>query len=242
MAGFDFGKGLKGLVQGASNAVQGAVDTVKTVTKDVKLPEINVEQVTGLFAKKPAEVANAGNDSVKSALRLFYCMVAADGQVLAEEMEKFDAICQELDPDGVIDRAEIIQACQQQLEKAVDPEDYEDVLQVGAEEAVDSYLSAKDATMPPKLLLWDLLAIAYSDGDFAESERRLLKFIALRLKVDKAILLEMESTVLALLDLERELEWIKRTNRPYLVIETMVKEIESRKRAVWDGVMELIKL
>lgn len=59
MAGIDLGKGLQSLFKGAADAVNGAVDTVKNVTKDVKLPEIKPEQITGIFTRKPAEEPQA---------------------------------------------------------------------------------------------------------------------------------------------------------------------------------------
>ena len=52
----------------------------------------------------------------------------------------------------------------------------------------------------------------------------------------------MESTVLALEDIEKEIEWIKTTNRPYLVIEGMVNELEDRKQVLFSGVKDLITL
>ena len=54
--------------------------------------------------------------------------------------------------------------------------------------------------------------------------------------------LELESSLLTLLDLERELNWIKSTDRPYLTIEATVNELENRKRVVFDSVTDLINL
>lgn len=45
-----------------------------------------------------------------------------------------------------------------------------------------------------------------------------------------------------MLDLEKELSWIKTTDRPYLVIEAMVNEIADRKDAVMQGVKSLISM
>ena len=54
------------------------------------------------------------------------------------------------------------------------------------------------------------------------------------------MLLEMEDSILTLTDLEREEERVKTTGRPYLTIESVVNEIETRKAAVRDNVMALI--
>ena len=60
--------------------------------------------------------------------------------------------------------------------------------------------------------------------------------------MDKAIFLEMESSMLTLMDIERELAWIKTTSRPYLTIEAMVNELADRKNVVFESVLDLIAL
>ena len=52
----------------------------------------------------------------------------------------------------------------------------------------------------------------------------------------------MESSILTLMDLERELNWIKTTNRPYLTIENMVNELADRKNVIFESVKDLIAL
>ena len=249
MAGIDLGKGLQSLFKGAADAVNGAVDTVKNVTKDVKLPEIKPEQITGIFTRKPAEEPQASaepaaitNISVRNVLKIIYYMMAVDGEVFHSEEEKFDSICQELDPSYATNKVQLVEECHKQVEKAIDPEDYYDVLQDGVEDAIRATVKPTDAAIAPKLLVWDLLAIAYSDGAYDDAERRLLKYVVRKLDIDKAAFLELESSLLTLLDLERELNWIKSTDRPYLTIEATVNELENRKRVVFDSVMDLINL
>ena len=254
MAGIDLGKSLQSLFKGAADAVNGAVDTVKNVTKDVKLPEVKLpeikpEQITGIFAKKPPEEAQAFAEpaaitsiSVKSALKIIYYMMAVDGEIFHSEEEKFDSIGQELDPNYTAGKAQLVEECRKQMEKAIDPEDYYDVLQDGVEDAIRATVKPADATIAPKLRVWDLLAIAYSDGAYDDAERKLLKYVVRKLGIDRAVFLELEGSLLTLLDLERELNWIKSTDRPYLTIEATVNELENRKRVVFDSVMDLINL
>lgn len=52
----------------------------------------------------------------------------------------------------------------------------------------------------------------------------------------------MESSLLTLMDIEKELTWIKTTNRPYLVIEAMVNELADRKNVIFESVKDLISL
>lgn len=96
--------------------------------------------------------------------------------------------------------------------------------------------------MTPKLLVWDLLTIAYSDESYNERERKLLKYIVRKLGVDKAVFLEMESSMLTILDIEKEIAWIKTTDQPYLTIEARINELTKRKSVIFGSVKDLITL
>ena len=92
------------------------------------------------------------------------------------------------------------------------------------------------------MLVWNLLTVAYSDESYDETERKLIKYVVRKLNIDKAVFLEMESSMLTMLDIEKELAWIKTTDRPYLTIEARVNELEKRKNVVFDSVKDLITL
>ena len=128
------------------------------------------------------------------------------------------------------------------MDKVIDPEDYYAALQDGIEDALISSVATEDSFITPKLLLWDLLTIAYSDEEYDETERQLLKYIVRKLNIDKAVFLELENSILTLMDLEKELQWIKTTDRPYLTIEMMVNEIADRKNVIFESVKDLIAL
>lgn len=243
------------------NTLHGAVDSVKTSVQNVKLPEIKVpdikapevkvpDQVKDLFKKKARKAGQAGADdpleikaiSTRNAIKIIYYLMAADGEIFHSEEEKFDAIGSELDPGFLDNKEQIVKECKEQTEKVIDPEDYYDVLQDGVELALLSSIQTEDTFITPKLLVWDLLTVAYSDGNYDEIERRLLKYIVRKLNIDKAVFLEMESSILTLMDLEKELDWIKTTDRPYLTIESMVNEIADRKNVIFESVKDLISL
>ena len=143
-----------------------------------------------------------------------------------------------------LNKEELIAVCQSRLkvnESAISP-------LIPAMTCVDQTLlsisapAEDEATISPKLLIWDLIAIAHSDGEFNEAERELVNHIARHVGVNETVLLEMESTILAIYDIEHELNWVKTTDRPYLVIESIVNELESRKAAAFDGAQALISL
>lgn len=250
MAIKDFGKGLK-------SSLQDAVDTVKAKAKEVELPDIKEagektsERIKSLFKKaeedKPsAEVTSPPQTitsiSTHSAIKLIYFLMAADGEIYHREEEKFDLIGMELDPDFSKSKEQIIRECQAALDKVIDPEDYYDALQDGAEEVLLSSHKTEGASISPKHLVWNLLSVAYSDEKYNDAERRFLKYVVRKLNIDKAVFLEMESSILTLMDIERELAWIKTTNRPYLTIEAMVNELADRKNVIFESVLDIIAL
>lgn len=238
--------------------MKGSLDSLKTAAKTVKVPEIKkpeinlsdlkIPPVKDLFQKKgtsqedesaPLKITSI---STRNALKVFYYMMAADGELFHGEEEKFDLIGQEVSPEFDTIRADVITECQRQLDKVIDTADYYDVLQDGVEDALLSSAKTADSFITPKLLVWDLLTLAYSDEQYDETERRLLKYIVRKLDIDKAVFLEMESSIQTLMDLEKEQQWIKTTERPYLTIEAMVNEIEDRKHVIFDSVKALIAL
>ena len=234
--------------------LQDAVDTAKTKVQDVKLPEIKApdlkdikiaEQVKKVIPKKEETTytfAQSGILATRNALEIFYYLMAADGDIHPAELEKLDLIGAELDPNYMDHKDEIIVACKAQTEKAIDPEDYMDVLEDGIDRAIADSRATEDSFITPKLLVWDMLAIAYSDDTYDETERKLLKYAVRKLGVDKAVFLELESSIQTLIALEQELQWIKTTDRPYLTIESMVNEIADRKAVVFASVQDLIAL
>ena len=242
--------------------MKGSLDTIKTTAKNVKVseikipeikkPEVKLSQVKELFKKKDPEdhdeeVRNDGilqitSIATRDALKIVYYLMAVDGEFTAEEKEKYEILGKEISPDFDEQKEKVIAECQNQLEKVIDPEDYYDVLQDGVEDALIASMNTEGTYITPKILAWDLLTLAYSDNDYDEAERRLLKYIVRKTNVDKAVFLEMESTMKTLIDLEKEQQWIKTTDRPYLTIEAIVNGIEDRKQVIFRSVEDMLAL
>lgn len=255
-------------LSGVKEKLQETGSAAKEAVKKVKLPEVDTSKIKDVFKKgeqKTADTEGTGDSdnkaaaepsedietvkplkitaiSTKNALKIIYYLMAADGQIFHSEEEKFNSIGQELDPYFRKYREQVIKECQAQLDKVIDPEDYYDTLQDGVEDALISSKETADTYITPKLLVWDLLTIAYSDESYDEAERKLLKYVVRKLNIDKAIFLEMESSILTLMDIEKELTWIKTTNKPYLTIEAMVNELADRKSVIFESIKDLIAL
>ena len=260
---------LEGAAQSAKEAVEGIdlsgvkeklqetvdLSTVKDKlheTGDAVMETVKKVGVPNTVSDDPEDASTPGQEkdtvpsitaiSTRNAIKIVYYLMAADGTICHGEEEKFDSIASEIDPRYMDNREQIIAECQSQLDKTFDPEDYYDVLREGVEDALADTMQTADAFITPKLLVWDLLTVAYSDENYDEAERRLVKYIVRQTNIDKAVFLEMESSILTLMDIEKELVWIKTTDRPYLVIEAMVNELADRKSVIFESVKDLISL
>lgn len=180
--------------------------------------------------------------SSKNAIKIIYFLMAADGKIYQGEEEKFAAVGIELDPMFHKSRSQIVKECDRYLKKVSDSSDYYKVLQAGVEKALESGSKHSNSEIPTKVLVWDLLSVAYSDGAYDDIEHDLIEYVVKKCRVEQSVFVEMESSMLTLRDLEKELEWIKTIDRPYLEIENIVKEIEYRKKVITDSVYDLISL
>lgn len=148
----------------------------------------------------------------------------------------------EMDPDFEVHKEALIKECNAQMEKIIDVENFYDAIQDGIEEALSGKQVSNQGFVSPKLLLWDLLTIAYGDDEYGEEERKLLKYVVRKLNIAKDVFLEMESSILTIRDIEKEITWIKGTDRAYLVIEKQVKELEKRRDDIHLAIKALIML
>ena len=221
------------------------VDAVKNKASEVKLPgkDTSDESDTEQGAKELPD--NAGSIRVissKSALKIIYYLMAVNGEVCSEEEEKFDSIGNELDPSFKDNRKLLIDECKSQMNNLIDPEDSYDVIEEGVSDAIANTVVSADSFITPKILVWDLLTVAYSDNNYDDMERKLVKSVVRQLGVDKAEFLELESSYLTMMDIEKEIDWIKTTDRPYKEIEAIVNELTDRKSVIMESVKDLISL
>ena len=218
-------EGVTDLAGEAKDAVSGAIDSLTAEEEEVDTEALEFKVI-----------------SAQSALKIIYYMMAADGEIFHNEEEKFDSVGAELDPSFADGKDGIVSECETMLAKKEDAVGYLDILKAGVDEALDASKPGADDRVPAKLLVWDLLAIAYSDERFDEAEVSLLEYIIEKINVDLAVFREMESSLLTIMDIEREIAWIKTTDKPYLTIEPIVAELEHRKSGALEGVKELIAL
>ena len=186
------------------------------------------------------------------ALHIMYCLMAVDGKITEEEEDKFQEIGIACDPNFAGYRDSLIEEClaASRLETVYGhafvpetPEDEEDyynqIHDYVGDLIAENKLNAASGVRA-KILLWDLLAIAFSEGDYSANEKRLIRYFAKRAGVEHTVLLEMENTIRTLAAIEREEEWLKSTDRPYRVIEERLNELADRKNTIMQGVNALV--
>lgn len=214
--------------------------TAEQNTTDLDVGEKASVQAESQAPKSEENVIRA--ISTKNAIKVFYYMIAVNGEFSHEEEEKFDEIGKQIDPNFSESKDGIIAECKEQIAKVIDSDDYYDVIQDGVEESILIPDVTADSFITPKLLVWDLLTIAYSDEQYDEKERKLLKYIVRKFNIDSTIFLEMENSLQTLMDIEKETNWIKTTNRPYLTIEAQVNELADRRNIIFESVKDLVML
>lgn len=244
MAKIDIGKTLKKTLNEAGNATKKVAETVRDTAK-----EIDKDKVKEIFKKKetkPKETPLLPVDVKKiplySALKIIYYLMSVDGSVSQEEKDKFDVLGNDFVNDFASLKEILVEECKVSVVNTIDAVDYYDVVQEAVEDLLLTPIKSEDVCVSPKFVLWNLLAFAYSDENYAEAERRLIKYFVRKLNIDKAIFLELESSLVTLMDLEKELAWIKTTDKPYLTIEAIVKELENRKKVIFESIKDIITL
>ena len=177
----------------------------------------------------------------RNAAKIYYYLMYVDGKVTDEEIGRFEEIGKEIDEDFEKYKDEIIKECKEQISKAKDSRYLYDRIQEGVENELKYQFDDCSWNVSAKLIVWNMLTIAYSDQEYAETERNLIKYVACRTNVDSVYLLEMENLLKAAKAVEKEKEWIKTTDKPYEEIHTIVDELDVRKATIFNSVKQLIQ-
>lgn len=178
----------------------------------------------------------------RAAITSFYYLMAVDGSVTADEIECFDSIGAELDPEAFATyRDDLIAECELQLKNIIDEEDYYEVVLEGVDKALAAQIDDPANGITVRLLVWDMLVIAFSNAEYSSFERKLIKHIVRVMDMDRSVFLEMEQIIKTNAAVENELSWINRSNRPYSEIRPIVDELERRQKVVLTCARQLIE-
>ena len=176
----------------------------------------------------------------KGMVSAIYCMMIMDRDIKKNEILKFDEIGIDIDGEEFINNKEIVtKECEEYIQPYKDDEFYYDVLA----EFIDSKIYSADPKerVSSRFVIWNLLAIAYCDGIFDETERRFIKHISRMLDLPDVVFMELEQHMKACLDIHNELEWLEQSDRPYKEIRLQVDQMESRQKVLLESVANLIE-
>ena len=200
-------------------------------TKEAKQTDKAAKEA--LAEQKTKEITLAPSE----ALKIVYYMMAIDQEVTIDELETFQSIGNDMDPEFSNYKEELISECNSAIGDVLDENDHYDNIrdQIG-----NIVLSSSGGTVRGKLLLWNLLAVGYSDTEYSDNEKRLAKSIARTMKIDGTVLMEMENTISTIRAIDEEEKFVKASDRRYTEVEPIVNELSDRKNAIMRGLYALL--
>lgn len=192
----------------------------------------------------------------RDAVKFYYYLIAADGEVKQTELEKFEEIGKETDTSFGDYRDEVIEECKQQMKKVIDEDEYYEVIKEGIDKTLgeedDFYrnYSSYDR-IEASLVLWNLLSIAVSDKEYAPEEQKLIRFMVRKLEIDKAIYLEMENAIKTIQSIDHTIALLSSQDKGFVIkgnhleiysstIGETVKEYTQRRDVIFNSMKELI--
>ena len=179
----------------ADTAKQNIAEMAKKGTGAVKQYLKNAKE-TDERVKKALKESERSNDTVlaEDALKMIYLLMMADSKISHEEKERFASIVPELDVERDCDAQSIADTCNALIVSS-NRDEYMDFIMDGIQDALHHSKESGKGTIGKKLLLWNLLAVAYSDGEYSENEKKVLRTVNRRMEIDPSIILEMEAAV-----------------------------------------------
>lgn len=175
----------------------------------------------------------------RSALKIFYYLLAIDGTIDEVELGHFRTIGMGMDPINFMDYSQELESeCMRTFINQSD--EYYDLISEAVDEALAHEADGDDQGITPRLLIWDLFAAAFSNQEYDESEKRLINHIARKIDVDKSIVLEMEQMMDTLTLIQSEIDRVTQTSRPYSEIRPIIDELEKRQKVITESAEYLI--
>ncbi len=180
--------------------------------------------------------------SKKGALKAFYYLMAIDGDVSKSEVEKFNELGLAFDADGFEEfKNSIISECQGRIDAADLEDEIYDIILEGMDQALSESAGEDEDGVSSRLLMWDLISVAYSDEIFSDAEKRLIMHVSRKLGIEKDVFMEMEHLMKTADAIMKELDELEKSSLPYSEIRPIVDEIEKRKVVITKAAENLIE-
>lgn len=177
-----------------------------------------------------------------NALKAFYYIITIDGVIDDNELEQFNQIGREILQEHFDEvKDTVISECNAVLSSISKDENRYDIIIENLDKALSEKADSDENGIWPRYLLWNMLAIAYSDNDFSEDEKRFTDHTARMLNIDKSVYTEMIQYISTAIAVQKELEELETSDRPYSEIRPLVEENEKRKASIIRAATELIE-
>lgn len=244
-------KGLKKTLKDSAANLPGAVKDIN-VSDSLSSLKKKGEDTFGKLKSDGSDLISKARDSLagpkeaneqilpSDALRIIYFLISSDMDITAEEEEMFDAIGKDMDPSFDSYKENIINECREFMDQAADAEDYYDLVRDQVTAAIQSSKASSAGTIQPRVLVWNLISIAFADGEYSDNERRLIRSAVRLMNIDLSVMLEMEAAVQTLLAVQKEEEFLKASERKYSEVEPQLNEIAERKTVIMQSVQALL--
>lgn len=172
----------------------------------------------------------------RQAVTLFYLFEMADGKITSDEKKKLNSICKKMEISA--DERKAIKA---EITNIIDFESDSDnsdrVIQ-----AIQTFLDEKSLVFlfgsldknkeKQVITLWNLINLGYSDKDFSEPEKKVVRYLIERWDVSNVIIQELKDSADTLGLLYEQKEWITTTERSE-------KEIDQYKRRIDKDIKDI---
>lgn len=242
MSGFKLDKFMKDIGKVVGDVAEGTMKVASDTVGFVVETGMNVVDgaVSGIQEVFHPSEAKTGAITVQGALKIIYYLMAVDKEIKDMELEEFISIGEEMDVHFAQYKDRLIAELNQEIQQ-FEIEDFDDGLHDLTRDTLKETVNHKDATIPIKLLLWDIIAIIYRDEEVRIEEKKLLHYVSKQLSIEKSVVLEMENTAKTMIVLENEKNWLKSTNQQFLIIENGLKELTKRQAALMQGIQALVR-
>ena len=210
------------IVEGARGGIASGMSTVSDV-------------VGGIVPKE--DVAGDKTQDCREFVAILWYLIQIDGSVSDEEKAAFEQLALCVDESYRSYAAELEAECASSLEMSAKEFGLSSGAKIEAQKIIEALQpSYTDA----KLLCWNLLALANSDG-VSEEEVDFIRFVSEKAGVARSVFEELRNYSDAAGEIGSAREQLRRSNRSYADVEPLVVEYEKRERAILEAAQALVE-
>lgn len=139
-------------------------------------------------------------------IALYYLFMMADGKLSYSEEKRFDFLCKEMGVD-INQKKSVIDECTKLLDE-FENSSYTVVVSEKLYENISDYSWNRPDNCTLASILWNLIALGYSDKNFSNEEERIIKHLIKKWSLDEDLYIEMIDTMNAIVALEDQKDWL----------------------------------